>query len=78
MLNSTKTLVIVENGNRCLSQRFYRVWNSIITFIILFNQNISTKFSLISGRTGGIRTHGDVKHSGFQDQCIQPDSATVP
>jgi hypothetical protein len=57
---TTAYFFIVENGNRCLSQRFYRVWNSIITIIILFNQNISTKFSLMSGGTGGIRTHGAV------------------
>ena len=25
-----------------------------------------------SGRGGGIRTHGDLRHAGFQDRCIRP------
>ncbi len=38
---SLKTLVIVESENQRLSQRFCRIWRSIITAIIYFNKNIS-------------------------------------
>ncbi len=32
----------------------------------------------IYGGQGGIRTHGGMTLAGFQDQCIQPSSATCP
>ncbi len=46
------------------------------------NENIKPHFDKIkvgpNGGEGGIRTLGDLRHVGFQDRCIKPDSATSP
>ena len=40
------------------------------------SSSVTHKYHKCGG--GGIRTPDTLRYAGFQDQCIQPDSATPP
>lgn len=50
----------------------------ICIFAQWFCKNAQLMNSRGYGGRGGIRTHETFRFAGFQDQCLQPDSATLP